>query len=243
MDLQHFEQLKRDLTRFMMMYKFALEELNTRIDILKQEFQYIHEYNPIEHITYRVKSPESIMQKVIRKQVPFTLESIRENIRDIAGMRIICSFVSDVYNIKEMLEKQSDLEIVECKDYIQHPKPNGYRSLHLIVKVPVFMSDYREKVWAEIQIRTITMDFWASIEHKLNYKYNYDIPQPLLDELKQAALAVAELDAKMEKINRDINNYKATRLAQADMEELYLISERFRLPLEFLRRLLDSQDN
>jgi len=243
MDLQHFEQLKRDLTRFMMMYKFALEELNTRIDILKQEFQYIHEYNPIEHITYRVKSPESIMQKVIRKQVPFTLESIRENIRDIAGMRIICSFVSDVYNIKEMLEKQSDLEIVECKDYIQHPKPNGYRSLHLIVKVPVFMSDYREKVWAEIQIRTITMDFWASIEHKLNYKYNYDIPQPLLDELKQAALAVAELDAKMEKINRDINNYKATRLAQADMEELHLNSERFRLPLEFLRRLLDSQDN
>lgn len=168
--------LKKELMRFMLSYKFALEEINTKIDILKQEFQYFHDYNPIEHVKSRLKSPESILRKIERKGDEFTIESIQKNIRDIAGVRITCSFISDIYAIKDMIANQKDVTLVECKDYIKNPKPNGYQSMHLIVQVPVFMSDGEQKVFVEIQIRTIAMDFWASLEHKIYYKYDKEIP-------------------------------------------------------------------
>lgn len=244
MDLQKLEALKQEIVRFMMTYKFAVDELTTKVEILKQEFQYMHDYNPIEHVTSRVKSPESILQKAVRKQVPLTLPSIRENIRDIAGLRIVCSFVSDIYKISEMLQKQAGLSVAECKDYIKRPKPNGYRSLHLIVQVPVFMTEGIEKVWAEIQIRTIAMDFWASLEHKLNYKYNYEIPQPLLDELCTAAEAVAQLDSRMERIHQEIDNFKANNHQTCeDLHELRLNNHRFHLPRSFLNMLLAADEN
>lgn len=200
--------IKKELTRFMMKYKFALDEINTKINILKEEFQYIHDYNPIEHTSSRVKSPKSLYEKTLRKNSHFSLETIQEEIRDIAGIRITCSFRSDIYRISEMLCNQKDIELVERKDYIQHPKPNGYQSLHLIVKIPVFMSDCVEHVFVEIQIRTIAMDFWASLEHKIFYKYNHDIPERLAKELKEAAISATELDYKMERLHKEVSELK-----------------------------------
>ncbi len=237
MDLGKLDRLKRELTRFLMMYKFATEGLETKLDIFKQEFQYTYDYNPIQQVTTRVKSPESILQKAHRKGFPISIPSFRENIRDIAGMRVTCSFVSDIYRISDMLGKQSDLHIEEYKDYIKNPKDNGYQSLHLIVKVPVSMLDKTELIWAEIQLRTVAMDFWANLEHKLNYKYNYDIPQPLLDELTAAAQLVVDLDQKMESINREVNNFKATQKLLNDAHVLHLNDERFHLPLALLELL------
>lgn len=202
------KKIKVKLTRFVMSYKFALAEMNTKIDILKQEFEYIHDYNPIEHVNSRLKTPEKILEKVYRKGYEMSMESIRENIRDIAGIRIICSFISDIYKISDMLQKQKDIKVIECKDYIKNPKPNGYKSLHLIVKIPVFMSDREDEVFVEIQIRTIAMDFWASLEHKIYYKYSKEVPEELIEELKNAANTVSQLDEKMENIHRKVNQYR-----------------------------------
>ena len=168
----NLKQIKTDLTRFFMSYKFALDEVNTKIDILRQEFRYVHDYNPIEHVKSRLKTPESIVNKAHRKGYELSLASIRENIRDIAGIRITCSFISDIYELKEMLQNQKNIKVVECKDYIKNPKPNGYTSLHLILQIPIFMSDRADDVYVEVQIRTIAMDFWASLEHKIYYKYD-----------------------------------------------------------------------
>ncbi|MBB4822995.1 putative GTP pyrophosphokinase [Sporosarcina luteola] len=187
-----------------MVYKFALDEMNTKINILKEEFLHIHDYNPIEHCSSRLKSPESILKKVHRKRIGFSLEAIKNNIKDIAGIRITCPFVSDVFKIGEMIGNQKDVEMVEVKDYITNPKPNGYQSLHLIVKIPVFMSDRVEDVFVELQIRTIAMDFWASLEHRIFYKYDKEIPERIKHDLKEAALAASALDAKMENINKEV---------------------------------------
>ena len=168
----------------------------------------IHDYNPIEHVSTRVKSSESIFLKIQKKGLPPTIDAIRDNIRDIAGVRITCSFVEDIYKVSEMLHNQSDIEIVDVKDYIADPKENGYQSLHLIIKIPIFMSDRMEMVYTEVQIRTIAMDFWASLEHKIYYKYNKDMPDHIYNELKDAALQAAELDRKMERLNKEINILK-----------------------------------
>lgn len=203
-------------TRFMMPYKFALDEINTKVNILKEEFTYLHDYNPIEYVSSRVKSVESIIKKVHRKDIDLSLQSIKEEILDIAGVRITCSFISDIYKLKNMIQGQKDVEVIDCKDYIKNPKPNGYRSLHLLVKIPIFMSDKVEIVPVEIQIRTIAMDFWASLEHKIFYKYNKDIPKKLLDELKDTATTSFELDVKMEHLNDEINKYKQTDKKEID---------------------------
>ncbi|MDQ0273163.1 GTP pyrophosphokinase [Cytobacillus purgationiresistens] len=226
--------LKKEMMRFMLTYKFALEEINTKIDILTQEFQYFHDYNPIEHAKSRLKSPESILKKVERKGYDFTLNSIQENIRDIAGVRITCSFITDIYEIKNMLAKQKDITIIECKDYIKDPKPNGYQSMHLIVQIPVFMSDGEEKVFVEIQIRTIAMDFWASLEHKIYYKYDKEIPEQMKIELSEAAVTAAQLDRKMESIHLEMNKLKELSKEEGNPEELLIQNERFRLPAKFL---------
>ncbi|WP_433957118.1 GTP pyrophosphokinase [Cytobacillus horneckiae] len=226
--------LKKELMRFMLSYKFALEEINTKIDILKQEFQYFHDYNPIEHVKSRLKSPESILRKIERKGDEFTIESIQKNIRDIAGVRITCSFISDIYAIKDMIANQKDVTLVECKDYIKNPKPNGYQSMHLIVQVPVFMSDGEQKVFVEIQIRTIAMDFWASLEHKIYYKYDKEIPAYMKKELSEAAETAAQLDRKMESIHLQMNKLKELNHDAGHIEELQILNERFRLPAQFL---------
>jgi putative GTP pyrophosphokinase len=215
------ENLREQFTRFGLVYKFALEEISTKVNILKDEFRLIHDYNPIEHVNTRIKSAESLIKKIQKKNIPFSLEAIKENIRDIAGIRIICSFVSDIYRISEMIQAQSDIEVVEVKDYIKNPKPNGYQSLHIVMKIPVFMSDRVERVFVEMQIRTIAMDFWASLEHKIYYKYNKQIPEHLTKQLKEAADTVAELDRKMEDINNEINILKENDKS-SEMEALLL---------------------
>lgn len=213
---EELEEFRIAVTRFGMLYKFALEEISTKVNILKEEFHLIHDYNPIEHVSTRVKSTESIIRKVRRKNLPLSLEAIRENIKDIAGIRIICSFVSDIYRISEMIRSQSDIEVIEVKDYIKNPKPNGYRSLHIVMTIPVFMSDRVEHVHVEMQIRTIAMDFWASLEHKIYYKYDKNIPEHLSSQLKEAADTVSELDCKMEHINKEINILKENDMTESE---------------------------
>ena len=215
------EELRIKYTRFGLTYKFALEEISTKVNILKEEFRLMHDYNPIEHVNTRVKSVESLLKKVQKKNLPLSLEVIQENIKDIAGIRITCSFVSDIYRISEMIQAQSDIEVVEVKDYIQQPKSNGYQSLHIIMKIPVFMSDRTINVYVEMQIRTIAMDFWASLEHKIYYKYNKQIPEYLTRQLKEAANTVAELDRKMEHINKEVNILKENDTSNDDDPMLF----------------------
>lgn len=231
LDLKQFKIFKNELTRFMMLYQFGIDELNTKIEILKQEFQYIHDYNPIEHVKSRIKSPESILKKINRKNLDFSLPSIRENVKDIAGIRITCSFISDIYEISKMLENQSDIEVIEKKDYIRNPKPNGYQSLHLILKIPVFMSNCIENVYVEVQIRTIGMDFWASLEHKIYYKYSDEVPTSLTKELKNAADTVAKLDEKMEALHKEIRKLdKDDDELVSELKLLKMNSEKFSIP-------------
>lgn len=201
---------KDSLKRFMLCYKFGMDELNTKIKILKEEFEFIHEYNPIEHVKSRLKTPESVIKKIRRKGLDLDLEEIKDNIKDIAGIRISCSFISDIYRISTMLAQQPDVEITEYKDYIKNPKENGYQSLHLICKIPVFMSDRVEHVYVEVQFRTVAMDFWASVEHKIFYKYedSKDVPINIKNDLKEAAMRISELDKKMESIHKEINLLK-----------------------------------
>lgn len=234
--IEQFKQLKDEVTRFMMLYQFALSELETKIEILKEEFHLLHDYNPIEHTKSRVKSLESIINKVGRKGLVLSLPVIKENIKDIAGLRITCSFISDIYRICQMLQNQSDLKVLEIKDYIKSPKPNGYRSLHMLVEVPVYMSDGKEYICVEIQIRTIAMDFWASLEHKIFYKYNQYVPKELINELKEASDNANRLDQQMERLNRDISAIKELQgdNSQEEFAKLLLSNEQFMLPASLI---------
>ncbi|MCM3627934.1 GTP pyrophosphokinase family protein [Paenibacillus glycanilyticus] len=243
--VSQFQQLKQLITRFMMTYKFALDEMETKIEILKEEFQMLHDYNPIEHTKSRLKSPESIMNKLVRKNLDISLPSIKENIRDIAGLRITCSFIKDIYLISDMLQRQSDLKVLEVKDYIKQPKPNGYQSLHMLIEVPVFLSDRVERVCIEVQIRTIAMDFWASLEHKIFYKYNAAVPDSLVQELKAAAESVTALDRQMERLHREMGEIKADNVIDAE-EQLKLLqidNQQFNIPIALLEMIGDKSDN
>ncbi|MFS1517466.1 GTP pyrophosphokinase family protein [Bacillus sp. SCS-151] len=243
-NLEQMRSFKKDLIRFMMSYKFALAEVNTKIDILKQEFQYIHDYNPIEHTNSRLKSPESILRKIDRKGIGLSLPYISENIKDIAGIRITCSFISDIYKIKDMLEQQKDITVIECKDYIEYPKPNGYQSLHLIIQIPIFMSDREDLVPVEIQIRTIAMDFWASLEHKIYYKYNKEIPERIKNELKEAADTAAKLDKKMEDLHKEMNQIKQLSQHEDILGEQLANNDTFKLiPAMFMSEFNKNNKN
>ncbi|MDT7726153.1 MAG: pyrophosphokinae [Actinomycetota bacterium] len=195
----------RRLSRFLLVYKFAVEELMTKLRILSEEFDFVHQHDPIEHITSRVKRPEAIMEKLLRKGLEPDVEMIAEGLDDVAGVRVICPFVSDVYRVAEMLGGQHDVTVLHRKDYIAQPKPNGYRSLHLIVRIPVFLSDRVEHVKVEVQLRTIAMDFWATLEHKLFYKYDDNVPADFADELASTAAIAAQLDARMESLHRRLH--------------------------------------
>nr|WP_312470944.1 GTP pyrophosphokinase family protein [Neobacillus sp.] len=236
-DMKELKALKVELTRFMMAYKFALDEMNTKINILKDEFNYIHDYNPIEHVKSRIKSPESIFKKVYRKGYNLSLASIKENVRDIAGIRITCSFKSDIYELSKMIAGQKDVRVVDYKDYIKNPKPNGYQSLHLILEIPIFMSDREELTYVEVQIRTIAMDFWASLEHKIYYKYNKEVPNQMVAELKEAAVMAEELDSKMERLHKEISEIKQAEHEKE--EQMSLLNGSFNMP--FIESLLQKK--
>ena len=197
--------VRDELQRFLLPYRFGLQEVSTKIDILRDEFQYMHDYNPIEHVSSRVKSPDSLVEKLARKGIEPDFESIRSRITDIAGIRITTSFTADAYRLFDLLTAQADISVRRVKDYIAHPKPNGYKSLHAIIEVPVFLSTGTLSVPVEVQFRTIAMDFWASLEHKIYYKYASQVPPELLVELKDAADSAALLDARMERLHQELH--------------------------------------
>ena len=203
-------ELRDEFERFLMEYRFGMQEVETKLGILRDEFQLVHDYNPIEHVSSRVKSPDSLVEKIQRKGIDPDFASIREQVTDIAGVRVTCSFVADAYRLFDLLTTQDDIQVLTVKDYIANPKPNGYKSLHAIVAVPVFLSTGRVDVPVEVQFRTIAMDFWASLEHKIYYKYDTNVPAELLDSLKDAADTASELDERMERLHREIRGSSTT---------------------------------
>lgn len=184
----------------MIKYRSAIREVTTKLDILGDELSGASEHNPIESIQSRIKRPYSIAQKLSRRGLPVTVEAIAGNLNDVAGIRVICPFISDIYAVSAMLQKQDDVHLITTKDYIQNPKSNGYRSLHLIIEIPVFFSTGKENIRVEIQIRTVAMNFWASLEHQIRYKNDLPGIQQLADELKECADTIAQTDAKMQEL-------------------------------------------
>ena len=187
-----------------MMYACALKEVRTKFEVLDVEFNVRYSRNPINAIHTRLKSNQSILEKMQRRRIPFSLENLETRIQDVAGVRVICSYVDDIYRLSEALLRQDDVKLIAQKDYIQQPKPNGYRSLHLIVRVPVFFADQRRDLPVEVQIRTIAMDFWASLEHQLKYKAATQVPDDVREELYQCAIAIADIDERMQNICRKL---------------------------------------
>lgn len=187
-----------------LVYNAALKQINTKLEILNDEFQHVHRYNPIEHIKSRMKTSESIVKKLKRYGYESTIENMVKYINDIAGIRVICSFTSDIYRIADMIRNQNDIKVISVKDYMKHPKASGYKSYHMLVTVPVFLSDRIVEVKVEIQIRTVAMDFWASLEHKINYKFEGNAPQHIKTELVECARMVSDLDARMLSLNEEI---------------------------------------
>ena len=193
-----------------LLYNAALKQMQTKIEIINEEFQEVHRYNPIEHVKARVKGPESIVKKLKRNGYESTIENMVRYVNDIAGIRIICSFTSDIYRIAEMISSQKDIQVLTIKDYIMNPKDSGYRSYHMIVSLPVYLSDRIVNVKVEIQIRTVAMDFWASLEHKIQYKFEGKAPVHINTELYECAKMVADLDARMLSLNDEIQAIENT---------------------------------
>ncbi len=187
-----------------LIYTAALRQIETKMQTLNEEFQHVHNYNPIEHIKARIKTPESIVKKLKRNGYESTIENMVAYINDIAGIRIICSFTSDVYRIAEGISAQKDIRVLEVKDYITYPKASGYKSYHMIVTIPVYLTDRVADTKVEIQIRTVAMDFWASLEHKIHYKFEGDAPEHIKNELVECARMVSDLDAHMLSLNEQI---------------------------------------
>ena len=188
----------------MLLYNSALKEMGTKIEILNDEFQHVHQYNPIEYVKTRLKSPESIVKKLKRYGYEDSIQNMIEYCNDIAGVRIVCSFTSDIYRLADMIGRQSDITVLSIKDYIKNPKPSGYKSYHMIVTIPIFLSDRMVDTKVEIQIRTIAMDFWASLEHKIYYKFEGNAPDYISRDLRECAQMVSELDDKMLSLNEAI---------------------------------------
>lgn len=192
----------------MLIYSAALRQIQTKLGILNDEFQHVHNYNPIEHIKGRIKSPDSIVKKLKRHGYESTLENMVKYCNDIAGIRIICDYTTDIYKIADMISNQSDIKVLAIKDYFSNPKPSGYKSYHMIVMVPVYLSDKIVDTKVEIQIRTIAMDFWASLEHKIQYKFTGDVPKDIADQLYACAEMVSNLDDKMLELNNEIQEFR-----------------------------------
>lgn len=223
-DAEKKPELQGKLRDFLVMrnlYEAAARQLTLKFEILNDEFSVLYARNPIHHIESRVKTPESIAAKLMKKGLPVSIETAREHVNDIAGVRVVCSYIDDVYRVAEMLERQKDIEIVKRQDYIKTPNYNGYRSLHLDIRVPVYLSDRTEYVVAEIQIRTIAMDFWASLDHQLKYKKQLDAQEAaeIGAELKKCADVIAETDCKMLSIRQKIEEKHPTQEEYRDVNE------------------------
>lgn len=218
-DLPIFYNEADEWARAMFLYDSALKELNTRLDIWNKEFKLIHQYNPIEHVTSRIKSPQSIAKKMRKRDLELNIRNIMDYVNDIAGIRIICSFTADIYRIADLLEEQADIKILKIKDYIQYPKENGYMSYHMIVAVPVALSSGVVDTKVEIQIRTIAMDFWASLEHKIYYKFEGKAPSHIRRELKECADLVSFLDRKMLSINEEVRMLSEQQYSEYEESE------------------------
>jgi len=210
--LDFVQENTKPLDTLMAYYRCAIMEVETKFKVLNEQFSLEYDRNPIESIKSRVKSLDSIIKKVRRKDIMLTLDAIEQNINDIAGIRVICSFPEDIYLLADCLLQQDDIRLIEKKDYIENPKPNGYRSLHLIVSVPIFLQNEKREMKVEVQLRTIAMDFWASLEHKVRYKKNIPASETerLAKELTECAVISADLDQRMQDIR--------TRLAQAEQQ-------------------------
>ena len=211
-----------------MLYSCALKEIQTKFEILDTEFKLEYNRDPISSISTRLKRTESVMDKLERKGLPFTLASIEENIHDMAGIRVICSYIDDIYLIADALLRQDDITLIARKDYIEHPKDNGYRSLHLIVEVPVFLTNHKRSMKVEVQIRTIAMDFWASLEHQMKYKQEIPEEEAIMAELRDCAAVIRETDERMLAIRRRI---EAAADAPSEEEVLFDKLARFDMPI------------
>lgn len=220
MELPMFYNQEEAWRRALLLYDAALKEISTKIEILSNEFKTVNRYNPIEHVTARIKSPESIAKKIRHSNRELTVENIVKYINDVAGVRIICSFTSDIYRIASAIAKQNDVKVLKIKDYITQPKENGYMSYHMIVSVPIFLSNEVIDTKVEIQIRTIAMDFWASLEHKIYYKFEGNAPEHIKKELKECSDIASYLDQKMLSLNEEIKKYNQEEL---DLEEEYKV--------------------
>ncbi len=195
-----FYKMAFQFQQIMMIYESAIKQVETKLEILNKENKVSRKRNPIETIKSRIKSPESIAKKLEKKNLPVTFESMMENLNDIAGVRVICPYISDIYTVRDMLLKQPDMKLLIQNDYIENPKESGYRSLHLVVEIPVYLSKTAHKVKVEIQLRTIAMDFWASLEHQLRYKTTTKVPDSVRRELFRVAETIAMTDREMEEI-------------------------------------------
>lgn len=205
-ELPEVQDVFVEYRKMRLLYKSALKEIGTKLEILNDEFKFVHQYNPIEHIDSRLKTEDSIVRKLLNKGVDVTVENIEKYIEDVAGIRVICSFTPDIYRIVDMLSRQDDIEVLKTKDYMVNPKPSGYRSYHMIVRVPIYLSDRVVPTRVEVQIRTVAMDFWASLEHKIYYKYEGNAPEYIRTELKECAEMISFLDSKMLAINEEIRS-------------------------------------
>lgn len=194
-----------------LIYNSALKQISTKLEILNDEFQHVHRYNPIEHIKSRIKTPESIVKKLKKHGYESTIENMVKYVNDIAGIRVICSFTSDIYQIAEMISNQSDIKVISVKDYIVNPKASGYKSYHMLVSVPVYLSDRIEETKVEIQIRTVAMDFWASLEHKIHYKFEGNAPEHIKEQLVECSRIVSDLDERMLDLNREIQEIEGSK--------------------------------
>jgi putative GTP pyrophosphokinase len=218
MDLPMFYDEAEEWSNALLLYDAALKEINTKLEILNNEFKLAHQYNPIEHITSRIKTPQSIAKKLRHNVKELTVENIVKYVNDVAGIRIICSFTSDIYRIADLITKQNDIKVLKIKDYIIQPKENGYTSYHMIVSIPVFLSDQTVDTKVEIQIRTIAMDFWASLEHKIYYKFEGKAPEHIQRELKECSDIVSYLDQKMLSLNEQIKSYSRDQVENFGQE-------------------------
>ncbi len=204
--IEWLQDKMKDFDLLMAYYRCALMEIETKFKVLNEEFSLEHDRNPISSIKTRIKSFDSITEKVERKELPFDVDSVEKYINDVAGIRVICTFPEDVYLLAEALLKQDDIMLIRRKDYIAEPKENGYRSLHLIVAVPIYLAHEKRLMKVEIQLRTLAMDFWASLEHQLRYKKDFEFTKEMADELKLCAEQSAALDLKMEALRKQVNS-------------------------------------
>ena len=207
-----FLEQAEQIQGLLLYYSYAIKEVRTKLEILNEELAFKTKRNPIESIESRVKKPASIIEKLRRRNFPVSVESVFENLHDVAGVRVICSFIDDIYDVAEMFLSQDDITLIEKKDYIQNPKSNGYRSLHLIIEVPVFLSDRTLNMKVEVQIRTMAMDLWAALEHQANYKKGIDGIDSLVVELTDCANIINQTDRRMQEIYHKIQKVKGSRI-------------------------------